>query len=181
MNDTKELNQRRIDDLNLLLSIRKNDNYLWKEDIIRNYYLIFAISLSSLDNDTAIKKFKTMSKQLTCKSKNFYKEMLKKLTKFCRHFAYTNHNRYRYSDEKIIELLEITDIELNCLKSITSKAMKEIKEEQYLNSKLEEERIEREINKSIITNEQREFLSHYKDEAIIELENRYEQRSALLD
>lgn len=143
-----ELNKLRKRDLEVLLQIRKNSHYVWNEDIKRQFLFIYAISSSHLSEEELKKEIYNINLSIRSKSFNFMKRLYARIPSFCRYFALTGCNRYKYSTLKIIQELNITDFEENELLVLNSKAAI-IKDEEELQQELNRQRIEREIDKSI--------------------------------
>lgn len=167
----EELNESRKRDLELLVKVRKSKNYNWSQDEIRNTLFIYAMCLSHMETSVAISRFIDFSKLLNNQSKNFYKSIITRIPVFCRYYQYTSKCRYKFSNAKIIEMLNITAYEMkNFLKSIIDESLKEKQELEYLESELERIRIENEIEKSInqisINESLESFINSYCDEEL---------------
>lgn len=166
--NTQRLNDNRLNDLKTLKTLRDKENYFFSQEQIRNFLFIYANSLASTNVKVAIEEFLNFANKFDCRSNRFLSSIINRIPKFCSYYVYTKQNRYKFSNEKIIELLNISKEEQEYLFSIVSDENIMKKEDFYLEQESERRRIEEEIEKSIQKNEINDSLFKYKDPILID-------------
>lgn len=163
------LNEERKRDLDKLIQHRKNNGYVFEESMNRELLLILANSLAHRTKKEAQISIIEVLKITECGSKNFILDLLnKKIGSFCSYFSAFGKNKYKYSNETIIDRLSITEEEMRELEleTLITDKIKDERERELL----EKIHIEQQIEESEKNYKLSEELLNYRDEALRDVE-----------
>lgn len=176
MKQLHELNAMRRTDIRVLVKSRNSRKYNWSWLEIRNYLFVYAVCCSTLKYEEALKELQELRNQLPCYSNNFYNSLVKNLKSYCRYYLSTDKCRYQFTNEKLVDMLNISVCEERELDSIISDEERQRRENLLIEEELESLRVESEIEDSIKNYEEQQeiknamahakvedILFHYKD------------------
>lgn len=168
MTQLEILNNARLNDIKNLVQFRNSTKYSWNQEETRNFLFVYAVCLSHKKTDQALKDFEEFSKIVPCKSHNYIKRIIKKISYYCSYYKATGVCRYSFLNNTLIDMLNITIDEQKILDSIINYEVKKL---------LQNELIKKELNE--LNDEKQEFefaegLLDYYDESVIKLPDQEE-------
>ena len=165
---------KRREDIKTIVFLRNKRRYNFEQIEVRNLLFVYAICLSTVPSyEEAVEELNDIRNQLPCNSENFYNSLLKKLESYIRYYKYTQKCRYIFSNQKLIELLFISNLEMKYLETIISSEEEELRQNIEAIEEVERLRVESEIEDSINHNQFNNDLKESLANANIDIENNF--------